>query len=99
MTDKDTEYRVRSGEKIDVTRARTRDSDRPRALPVGSSPDIAVIPELAAPTRPSATVEFGRSSLVIEDHGNRVVLILPGGVRVEGSRDEALRLAAALRGV
>jgi hypothetical protein len=95
--DKDTEYRVRSREKISIVAPRRADNERPRAFPTGSAPEIVVMPDLAPPGLSGQVVEFGRSSIVVEHYGDRVVLVLPGGQRLEGKLDEARQLIAALR--
>jgi hypothetical protein len=99
--DNDTQYRLRSRERIAVNpsprpRERAGDSGRPFAL--GSNPDIAVVPELAVPSHAGVAVAFGTTTVLIEVDGDRVVMTMPGGLRLVGTADEAERLASALRG-
>jgi hypothetical protein len=39
---------------------------------------------------------FGGTELVVEDHGDHIAIVLPGALRLVGTRDEAVALAAAL---
>ncbi len=52
--------------------------------------------ELAVPVVERAAMAFGAVDLVIEHHGDRVALVLPGMVRLIGSAHEARALAALL---
>ena len=52
--------------------------------------------ELAIPVVERAAMAFGAVDLVIEHHGDRVALVLPGMVRLIGSAHEARALAALL---
>ena len=39
---------------------------------------------------------FGGTELVVEDHGDHIAIVLPGALRLVGTRDDAVALAAAL---
>jgi len=39
---------------------------------------------------------FGGTEIVVEDHGDHLAIVLPGALRLVGTRDEAVALAAAL---
>ena len=39
---------------------------------------------------------FGGTEIVVEDHGDHVAIVFPGAIRLVGTRDEAVALAAAL---
>lgn len=39
---------------------------------------------------------FGGTEIVVEDHGDHVAIVFPGALRLVGTRDEAVALAAAL---
>jgi hypothetical protein len=39
---------------------------------------------------------FGGVEIVVEDHGDHIAVVLPGALRLVGTRDEAVALAAAL---
>lgn len=75
----------------------------PRRVPQGSTP--ALTPpepnefelELASPTQELTTLSVGGHTVMIERLDQRVVVSLPGAVRLLGSADEAERLALALR--
>lgn len=98
----DTEYRIRSRERIAVSAPRPaqrpRDVVHPPTLATGSAPEIPVIPDLAVPALAAVTVPFGRLTVTVEADSDRVVITLPGGVRIVGTPEDAERLAAALRG-
>ena len=71
----------------------------PRPAPATRTPT----PPLAAtraptPTEPPAVrmVSFGTTTLLLVPAGDRIALVIPGVVRVTGTREEALALAQAL---
>lgn len=39
---------------------------------------------------------FGGNEIVVEDHGDHIAIVFPGALRLVGTRDEAVALAAAL---
>jgi len=39
---------------------------------------------------------FGGTEIVVEDHGDHIAIVFPGALRLVGTRDEAVALAAAL---
>jgi hypothetical protein len=39
---------------------------------------------------------FGGTEIVVEDHGDHIAIVFPGAIRLVGTRDEAVALAAAL---
>lgn len=39
---------------------------------------------------------FGDTEIVVEDHGDHIAIVFPGALRLVGTRDEAVALAAAL---
>lgn len=39
---------------------------------------------------------FGGTELVVEDHGDHIAIVFPGALRLVGTRDDAVALAAAL---
>ena len=39
---------------------------------------------------------FGGTELVVEDHGDHIAIVFPGALRLVGTRDDAVSLAAAL---
>lgn len=39
---------------------------------------------------------FGGTEIVVEDHGDHLAIVFPGALRLVGTRDEAVALAAAL---
>lgn len=57
---------------------------RPQALAPGREPPVTL------PRR------FGGVEIVVEDHGDHISVVLPGALRLVGTRDEAVALAAAL---
>ncbi|MEZ4402550.1 MAG: hypothetical protein R3B06_21180 [Kofleriaceae bacterium] len=97
--DNDTQYRIRSRERIAVERPLVR-----RDAPTIPTPPVRVAagsaPELTPPELPpllrSQTIRFGHERLTIEDHGDRVDLVLPNGARMSGTIDEAHKLAGLL---
>ena len=91
--DKDTSYRLRLRERTPIG-GRRAEARSPEPFPAGSDPEL--IPPLAIPEAPTHTVAFGGAALVIERHGSTVTLVLPGGVRVQGSLKDAEALAAIL---
>ncbi len=91
--DQDTSYRFRLRERTPIRGSRAEPSV-PEALPVGSDPEL--IPPLAIPEAPTHTVAFGGVALVVERHGSAVTLVLPGGVRIQGSLKDAEALAMIL---
>lgn len=98
MSEDDTRYRMRPRERTEVT-IRTRSPSAeigPAAFPAGSDPEIPVIPPLAVPAAGATRLRFGEAAVIIERKGDLVTLVLPGGVRIEGSAADAASLAAAL---
>ncbi len=73
----------------------------PTAIAAGTAqPSERIIrPPAQAPGRePAVTLprRFGGVELVVEDHGDHIAVVLPGALRLLGTRDEAVALAAAL---
>jgi hypothetical protein len=99
VSEDDTRYRMRPRERIAVAMRKapgpTPDA-APADFPAGSDPEIPVIPPLAVPTAGATRIRFGDTAVVVERKGDRVTLVFPGGVRVEGTAAEAASLAAAL---
>jgi hypothetical protein len=99
--DNDTQYRVRSRERISIrTSPATKPVEGAANLAVGSDPEIPVIPALEMPALASPAiraVDFGTVQITVEDRGDQVVLVLPGGIRIQGSRRDAEQMADALR--
>lgn len=109
----DSRYHVRRGERqrlVDVVQPEPAPASAgpsvprpPRRVPQGSTP--ALTPpepnefelELASPTQELTTLSVGGHTVMIERLDERVVVSLPGAVRLFGSADEAERLALALR--
>ncbi len=90
----DTRYRMRPRERTAVKVAKA--SAPPQAFPVGSDPEIPVIPPLAVPAAGASRIRFGDTPVVVERNGDAVTLVFPGGVRIEGTAEEAATLAAVL---
>jgi hypothetical protein len=72
-------------------------------LPAGTHPGIAsgtdALPRSAPPPRPADITErrrFGNVDLTIEHRGDEVTIIVPGVVRLVGSRSDALSMIEAL---
>lgn len=72
-------------------------------LPAGTHPGIGAVPgELPRsmpPPRPPDLVEkrrFGNVELTIEHRGDEVTIVVPGVVRLVGSRGDALAMIEAL---
>ncbi len=69
-------------------------------LPAGTQPGIAPeLPRSMPPPRPADLVEkrrFGNVDLTIEHRGDEVTIIVPGVVRLVGSRGDALAMIEAL---
>ncbi|MBL8624974.1 MAG: hypothetical protein JNK64_26935 [Myxococcales bacterium] len=75
----------------------------PPVAPRPAAPTRAPTPPIAAtraptPTEPPAArmVSFGTTTLLLVPAGDRIALVIPGVVRVTGTREEALALAQAL---
>ncbi len=75
----------------------------PQLAPRPAPPTRAPAPPIAAtraptPTEPPAArmVSFGTTTLLLVPAGDRIALVIPGVVRVTGTREEALALAQAL---
>ncbi|MBE7449552.1 MAG: hypothetical protein HS111_11845 [Kofleriaceae bacterium] len=58
-----------------------RTTDRPRSI----DDPVVMMPRT-----------FGGAELVVEDHGDHIAIVFPGALRLVGTRDEAVALAAAL---
>lgn len=58
--------------------------------------DLEELGELAEPVVERLPMSFGAVELVVEHHGDRVALVLPGMMRLVGSAHEARALAALL---
>jgi hypothetical protein len=91
---------VGDGEKR--TRARRSTSpDMPSAIASGTAPpgervrrpNAQIIDDEPVVTLPR---RFGGTDIVVEDHGDHIAIVLPGALRLLGTRDEAVALAAAL---
>jgi hypothetical protein len=112
VADDDTRYRIvqrrRSPTRDGVTadgdkRTRARRSTSP-ALPSGLA--SGTTPSSERLRRPNARLDdepvvtlprrFGGNDVVVEDHGDHIAIVLPGALRLVGTRDEAVALAAAL---
>ena len=97
----DSRYHVRRGSRERIVDVVAGSRPPPARFAEGSDPQLQPPPggdelgDLAAP-RDAVPVRFGAEAVVIEHHGDRVTLILPGAIRVVGSVDDARRLAAAL---
>jgi hypothetical protein len=85
-------------------RARARRStspDGPTALASGTAPSAQRVKRAAVEPHEEISVVmmprvFGGTELVVEDHGDHVAIVFPGALRLVGTRDEAMALAAAL---
>jgi len=86
---------------------REREAQRPRrptapAYPTGIAAGTAPIPERFRRPRPddepvvTLPRRFGSTEIVVEDHGDHIAIVLPGALRIVGTRDDAVALAAAL---
>ncbi len=106
----DSRYHVRRGERqrlVDVVQPEPAPAPPaprpPRRVPQGSTPALKPPEpnefelELASPTQELTTLSVGGHTVMIERLDERVVVSLPGAVRLLGSADEAERLALALR--
>lgn len=98
MSEDDTRYRMRPRERtaVVVRTAAPASDAAPGGFPAGSDPEIPVIPPLAVPAAGATRLRFGDAAVIVERKGEVVTLVLPGGVRIEGSAGEAAALAAAL---
>lgn len=87
-------------------RARARRNTAP-AMPSALATGTAPLRErIARPAAPFVQVEdesvvtlprrFGGTDVVVEDRGDHIAIVLPGALRLVGTRDEAVALAAAL---
>lgn len=56
-------------------------------------PNAQLVDDEAVVTLPR---RFGGNEIVVEDHGDHIAIVLPGALRLVGTRDEAVALAAAL---
>ena len=74
-------------------------------LPAGTHPGVAAagttseLPRMAPPPRPADLVErrrFGNVELTIEHRGDEIAIIVPGVVRLVGTRGDALAMIEAL---
>lgn len=69
-------------------------------LPAGTNPGVAPeLPRSAPPPRPPDLVErrrFGNVDITIEHRGDEVSIIVPGVVRLVGTRAQALSMIEAL---
>lgn len=69
-------------------------------LPAGTHPGVAPeLPRSAPPPRAADVVErrrFGNVDLTIEHRGDEVTIVVPGVVRLVGSRSDALAMIEAL---
>jgi len=64
--------------------------------PGGSQPDL---PRYGAPLRPPDLVEkrrFGNVEVTVEHRGDEIAIVIPGVVRLAGSRADALAMIEAL---
>jgi hypothetical protein len=59
-------------------------------------PSLDELGELQQPVVERLPTAFGAVDIVVEYHGDRVALVLPGSVRMLGTADEAAKLAALL---
>jgi hypothetical protein len=73
----------------------------PAAIASGTSPAAQRVKRAAVdqPEEISAVMMpriFGGTEIVVEDHGDHIAIVFPGAIRLVGTRDEAVALAAAL---
>ncbi len=73
----------------------------PTALANGTSPSAQRLKRSAVDLDEEVSVVmlprvFGGTEIVVEDHGDHLAIVLPGALRLVGTRDEAVALAAAL---
>lgn len=68
------------------------------ATPTRAPPAPVAATRAPTPTEPPAArmVSFGNTTLLLVPAGDRIALVIPGVVRVTGTREEALALAQAL---
>lgn len=107
VADDDTRYRIVSRRRP-PTREGSADGERRRprrttAAPVvladgTAQPGERLRRPLAPPREAVVTLprRFGGTDVVVEDHGDHIAIVLPGALRLVGTRDEAVALAAAL---
>jgi hypothetical protein len=109
VADDDTRYRIVSRRRpptrdasVDGERRRSRRSTAVPAVPVLADGTAQPVERVRRPlTPPRETVvtlprRFGGTDVVVEDHGDHIAIVLPGALRLVGTRDEAVALAAAL---
>lgn len=76
----------------------------PSAIASGTTPAAERIRRPGSPTYIEPEEEsvvtlprrFGGTDVVVEDRGDHIAIVLPGALRLVGTRDEAVALAAAL---
>lgn len=73
----------------------------PTAIASGTAPSAQRVKRPAVEQHDDVSVVmmprvFGGTELVVEDHGDHVAIVFPGALRLVGTRDEAVALAAAL---
>ncbi len=73
----------------------------PSAIASGTAPSAQRVRRAAVVVEEETSVVmmprvFGGTELVVEDHGDHIAIVLPGALRMVGTRDEAVALAAAL---
>lgn len=77
--------------------ARAVGTEPPASRPRIPIPERAALPATAAEDGPARMASFGTTTLLIVPAGDRVALVIPGVVRLTGSRQEVEALVAALR--
>jgi hypothetical protein len=73
----------------------------PTAIASGTAPSAQRLKRAAVEQHDEVSVVmmprvFGGTEIVVEDHGDHVAIVFPGALRLVGTRDEAVALAAAL---
>lgn len=96
VSEDDTRYRMRLRERTEVAIRTPAAPAAPESFPLGSEPEIPVIPPLAVPEAGACRIRFGDAAVIVERKGDVVTLVLPGGVRIAGDAGDAAQLAAAL---
>lgn len=77
--------------------ARAVGTEPPASRPRIAMPERPALPATAAEDGPARMASFGTTTLLIVPAGDRVALVIPGVVRLTGTRQEVIALVAALR--